>query len=422
MWSAEPVRSADTPKLVVQKYGGSSLATAERVRAAAARISRTASSGRPVIVVVSAMGDTTDELIELAYQVAPRPDERELDLLLSTGETVSATLLAMALHDLHQPAVSLSGGQAGIRSTRVFSRARITDIHPERISAELHHGKVVIVTGFQGVTDEQDITTLGRGGSDTTAVALACALGAERCEIYTDVEGIFTADPRVVPTARKVTEIGYEEMLELAQLGARVMHPRAVELGELYDMPILVASSFAEAPGTLIHRYGDVDMPMEIRKNVRGIAHDTDVARITLMGVPDRPGVAAAIFEPLAQANISVDTIAQSSGADGTTDLSFTVSRGSLERAMQITDTVAPRIGAAAVDTADDLAKVSIVGTGMQSAPGYAARMFGTLARAGVNINIISTSDIRITCVIPRARAEDAVRILHDAFELDRED
>jgi aspartate kinase len=211
-------------------------------------------------------------------------------------------------------------------------------------------------------------------------------------------------------------------MLELAQLGARVMHPRAVELGELYDMPILVASSFLDTPGTLIHRYGDTDMPMEIRKNVRGIAHDTDVARITLMGVPDRPGVAAAIFEPLAQANISVDTIAQSSGADGTTDLSFTISRGSLERAVQITDTVAPRIGAAAVDTADDLAKVSIVGTGMQSAPGYAARMFGALARAGVNINIISTSDIRITCVIPRARAEDAVRILHDAFELDRED
>ena len=414
--------SIDGRRLLVQKYGGSSLATADRIQAAARRVARTASSGRPVIVVVSAMGDTTDDLIKLAYQVTARPDNRELDLLLSTGETVSATLMAMALHDLHQPAVSLTGAQAGIRSTRVFSSARITDIHPDRISTELRHGKVVIVTGFQGVTEDQDITTLGRGGSDTTAVALACALGAERCEIYTDVEGIYTADPRVVPNARKVAEIGYEEMLELAQLGARVMHPRAVELGELYDMPILVASSFADAPGTLIHRYGDVDMPMEIRKNVRGIAHDTDVARITLMGVPDRPGVAAAIFEPLAQANISVDTIAQSSGADGTTDLSFTVSGGSLERAVQITDTVAPRIGAAAVDTADDLAKVSIVGTGMQSAPGYAARMFGALARAGVNINIISTSDIRITCVIPRSRAEDAVRVLHDAFELDRQD
>jgi aspartate kinase len=337
---------------------------------------------------------------------------------------VSATLMAMALHDLHQPAVSLTGAQAGIRSTRVFSRARITDIHPERISTELRHGKVVIVTGFQGVTEDQDITTLGRGGSDTTAVALACALGAERCDIYTDVEGIFTADPRVVPNARKLSEIGYEEMLELAQLGARVMHPRAVELGELHDMPIQVASSFAEVPGTLIHRLlsdGDPHMPMEIRKNVRGIAHDTDVARITLMRVPDRPGIAAAIFQPLAEANISVDTIAQSSGADGTTDLSFTVSRSSLEKALDITNAIGLRIGAERIDPADDLAKVSIVGTGMQSAPGYAARMFGALASAGINIAIISTSDIRITCVVPRDRAEDAVRILHQAFELDRE-
>jgi aspartate kinase len=330
--------------------------------------------------------------------------------------------MAMALHDLHQPAVSLTGAQAGIRSTHAFLHARITDIHPERISTELGHGKVVIVTGFQGVTEDQDITTLGRGASDTTAVALACALRAERCEIYTDVEGIYTADPRVVPGARKLREVGYEEMLELAQLGARVMHPRAVELAELYGMPIQVASSFTDAAGTLIHRDGDIHMPMEVRKNVRGIAHDTDVARITLVRVPDRPGVAAAIFEPLAQAGISVDTIAQSSGADGTTDLSFTISRGSLERALEITRQVAPRIGAASIDTADDLAKVSIVGTGMQSAPGYAARMFGTLASAEININIISTSDIRITCVVPRTRAEDAVRVLHAAFELDRED
>jgi aspartate kinase len=411
--------------LIVQKYGGSSLATAEHIRAAARRVSRTAATGRPVIVVVSAMGNTTDELIELAFQVAPRPDERELALLLSTGETVSATLMAMALHELQQPAVSLTGAQAGIRSTRVFTRARITDIHPERISAELHQGKVVIVTGFQGVTDDQDVTTLGRGGSDTTAVALACALGAAHCDIYTDVEGIYTADPRVVPNARKLAEVDYDEMLELAQLGARVMHPRAVELAELYDVPIQVSSSFVEIPGTLIHRVisdGGTEMPMEIRRHVRGIAHDTDVARITLVRVPDRPGVAAAIFQPLAEANISVDTIAQSSGADGMTDMSFTVSRGSLERAVEITRALGPRIGAERVDPADDLAKVSIVGTGMQSAPGYAARMFGTLASAGINIAIISTSDIRITCVVPRDRAEDAVRVLHSAFELDRED
>ncbi len=417
--------SPERPGLVVQKYGGSSLANAERIRASAQRIARAAASGRPVIVVVSAMGDTTDELIELAYQIAARPDDREMDLLLSTGETVSATLVAMALHELKQPAVSLTGAQAGIRSTRVFSKARITDIHPERISSELDQGKVVIVTGFQGVTDEQDITTLGRGGSDTTAVALACALGAERCDIYTDVEGIYTADPRVVPNARKLAEVGYEEMLELAQLGARVMHPRAVELGELYDMPIQVASSFTDVPGTLIHRVpvdGDTQMPMEIRRNVRGIAHDMDVARITLVRVADRPGVAAAVFQPLADANISVDTIAQSSGADGMTDMSFTVSRGSLERAIEITRELGPRIGAERIDPADDLAKVSIVGTGMQSAPGYAARMFGTLASAGINIGIISTSDIRITCVVPRDRAEDAVRLLHEAFELDRDD
>ena len=414
--------SSELAGLVVQKYGGSSLATAERIRAAARRVARTAASGRPVIVVVSAMGDTTDELIELAYSVADRPDDRELDLLLSTGETVSATLMAMALHDLHQPAVSLTGAQAGIRSTRVFTRARITDIRPERISTELRHGKVVIVTGFQGVTEEQDVTTFGRGGSDTTAVALACALTAERCDIYTDVEGIYTADPRVVPNARKLAAIGYEEMLEMAQLGARVMHPRAVELAELYGMPIQVASSFTDHPGTLIHRDGDMQMPMEIRKNVRGIAHDTDVARITLVRVPDRPGVAAAIFEPLAQAGINVDTIAQSSGADGTTDLSFTIPRSFLERAVSLSQSIAPQIGAASVDTADDLAKVSIVGTGMQSAPGYAARMFGALAKANINIEIISTSDIRITCVIPRERAEDAVRVLHAAFELDRED
>jgi len=286
-------------------------------------------------------------------------------------------------------------------------------------------GGANIVQSYGSVSEEQDITTLGRGASDTTAVALACALHAQRCDIYTDVEGVYTADPRVVPNARKLAEVSYEEMLELAQLGARVMAPRAVELGELYDMPIRVASSFVEAPGTLIHRLtvdGDAPMPMEIRKNVRGVAHDTDVALITLMRVPDRPGIAAAIFQPLADANISVDAIAQSSGADGTTEISFTVSRDSLARAVEITRGIAPRIHAERVDSADNLAKVSIVGTGMQSAPGYAARMFGALANADINIGIISTSDIRITCVVPRDRAEDAVRALHSTFELDRDD
>lgn len=409
-------------RLVVQKYGGSSLATAERIRNAARRIVRSAEGGRPLVAVVSAMGDTTDDLIDLAHQVSDRPHEREYDMLLSTGETVSATLMAMALHAMGQPAISLTAPQAGIRSTAVFSRARITDITGERIRAELAGGKVVVVTGFQGVTDQQDVTTLGRGGSDTTAVALACALGADRCEIYTDVEGVYTADPRVVPSARKLDEIGYEEMLELAQLGAKVMHPRAVELGELFNMPILVASTFREGTGTLIHRIPEhgARRSMEVRKNVRGIAHDTDVGRVALIRVPDRPGIAAAIFQPLADAGISVDTIAQSSGADGTTDLSFTVSRDTLAKALEITRRIAPRIGAETVDSADNLAKVSVVGTGMQSVPGYAARMFAGLAEAGINIEIISTSDIRITCVVPRDRINDAVAVLHSAFELDQ--
>jgi aspartate kinase len=411
--------TGDPRRLLVQKYGGSSLATAEHIQRAAQRVAH-AASARPIVVVVSAMGNSTDELIALARQITPQPDQREMDLLLSTGETISATLMAMALHAVGKPAVSLTAIQAGIRSTRVFGRARITDIHPTRIRTELARGKVVIVTGFQGVTEDQDVTTLGRGASDTTAVALACALAAERCEIFTDVQGVFTADPRLVPTARQLECVSYDEMLELAQLGARVMAPRAVELAELYDMPILVASSFSEAPGTLICRVlHEEGSPMEIRKNVRGIAHDTDVARITLVGVPDRPGVAAAIFQPLADATISVDTIAQSSGADGKTDLSFTVARGALDEAVRITQQVAPQIGATAVDAAHDLAKVSIVGTGMQSAPGYAARMFGALSQAKINIEIISTSDIRITCVVARDRVDEAVRALHKAFGLD---
>jgi aspartate kinase len=417
--------ATESGQLRVQKYGGSSLATSERIQNAARRVRGTAQA-HAMVVVVSAMGDTTDELIALARQVTPQPPERELDLLLSTGETASASLMAMALQALGQPAVSLTGSQAGIRSTSVFSRARITEIDPGRIRSELGDGKVVVVAGFQGVAENQDVTTLGRGGSDTTAVALACALGAERCEIYTDVAGIFTADPRLVPDARRIERISYEEMLEMAQLGARVMHPRAVELGELYDLPILVASSFSDEPGTLICRLPSEEgekaeeaRPMEIRRHVRGIAHDTDVARITLVGVPDSPGVAAAIFQPLADAAVIVDTIAQSTGADGKTDLSFTLAGGALDQALTITRQVAPSIGAATVDSADDLAKVSIVGTGMQSAPGYAARMFSTLARAGINIEIISTSDIRITCVVARDRVEEAVRVLHQAFELD---
>jgi aspartate kinase len=403
-------------QLLVQKFGGSSLGTAELIVAAARRIVAARARGHQLVVVVSAMGDQTDELIRLARSVARQPDERELDHLLSTGEMVSATLMAMALADLGAPAVSLTAAQAGIRTTQTFSRARITAIHPDRIRRELESERVVVVTGFQGITDKMDVTTLGRGGSDTTAVALACALGAECCEIYTDVEGVFTADPRIEPNARPIARISFEEMLEMAQLGARVMHPRAVELGLLFGMPIVVRSTFSDAAGTLITGGEE----MEVRKHVRGVAHDTDVAKLTLGGVPDRPGIAAAVFKPLADASISVDVIAQTASLQGLTEISFTVGRADLSRALPMMQLVAGEIGAV-LDTSDQLAKVSIVGTGMQSAPGYAARMFGALAQADVNIDMISTSDIRITCVVARDQVERAVRALHRAFDLDTE-
>jgi aspartate kinase len=403
--------------LIVQKYGGTSVGSAERIVRSADRIAAVAEAGYDIVVTVSAMGKTTDQLISLAKQVSRQPDDRELDQLLVTGEQVSASLMAMALLDRGRKAVSLTGAQAGIRTTRLFTKARITDIHPERIRRELDEGRIPIITGFQGITEDQDVTTIGRGGSDTSAVAVAAALGAERCEILTDVEGIYTADPRIVPNARKVDRISYEEMLELASLGARVMHPRAVELGEVYGVPILVRSSFTDAPGTLITRIENV----EVRKNVRGVAHDTDVAKIRIVGVPDRPGVAAAIFMPLADAAISVDTIVQNTSLDGKTDLSFTVSRADHGRAAALVEKIVPSIGAAGLDHSEDLAKVSVVGTGMQSAPGYAARMFRTLAGAGINIDMITTSDIRITCIISASQADDAVNALHAAFELDQE-
>ena len=404
-------------RLIVQKYGGTSVADADRIRRAAERVSAAVDAGYAVVVVVSAMGNATDELLALAAKVAREPDERELDHLLATGEQVSASLLAMALLDLGRPAVSLSAAQAGIRTNSLFSRALITDIEPTRIRRELSERRIPIVAGFQGVTEEQDVTTLGRGGSDTTAVALAGVLEADRCEIYTDVEGIYTADPRLVPVARKLEKISYEEMLELAQLGARVMHPRAVELGQLHGVPILVRSSFSEAPGTLIQRTESV----EFGKQVRGIAHDTDVAKIRVAGVPDRPGLAHAIFSPLAEAGISVDVIVQNASLDGKTDLSFTVSRADRARAVALVEKVVPDVGATGLDYSDELAKVSVVGTGMQSTPGYAARMFGALARSNINIEMITTSDIRITCIIDARQVQPALRALHEAFELDQE-
>lgn len=401
--------------LIVQKYGGSSVADAGRIRNVACRIAKAKDDGNQVVVVVSAMGDTTDDLIRMAHQVNEQPGERELDVLLSTGELISSTLLAMALGALGYKAVSLTGVQAGIQTDSNYSRARILRVAPKRIVSELEKDNIAIVAGFQGVTQDMDITTLGRGGSDTTAVALAASLGAEICQIYTDVEGVHSADPRLVPRANKLSRIGYEEMLELASYGAKIIHPRAVEIGELYNMPILVASSFNDSPGTIICK----EASMEVRNKVRGIAHDTNVAQITVVAVPDRPGIAAAVFEPLARANISVDTIVKNPSVDDTTDLSFTVARSDFVKTMSIVEPVAKGLGAKQCVTDSTLAKVSIVGTGMQNTPGYAARMFGTLYEQGINIQLITTSEIRITCIISEDRVKDAVQALHRAFELE---
>jgi aspartate kinase len=401
--------------LIVQKYGGTSLVDGERIRNVARRVAGTRDKGNEVVVVVSAMGDTTDDLIKLARSIADKPTERELDVLLSTGEIVSSTLLAMALKDIGYESISLSGAQAGILTDETFSQARIMNIDGKRVKKEMEAGRIVIVAGFQGVTERMDITTLGRGGSDTTAVALAAALGASVCERYTDVDGIYTADPRIVPEAKKLSEIGFEEMLEMATYGAKMIHPRAVELGEIFHVPIMVASSFTDRPGTLIH--GGVSM--ELRNRVRGIAHDFDVAKITVVGVPDRPGIAAAIFQPLAVSGISVDTIVQNASINKITDLTFTISRSQLPKAMAITENVAKQIGATSCASDAKLGKVSIIGTGMQNAPGYAAQMFATLFEQNINIQMISTSEIRITCIIEESRVRDAVRALHRAFKLE---
>ena len=418
--------------LVVQKFGGSSLADADRIRRVARRIARERAAGSDLVVIVSAMGDTTDELLGLAAAITATPDERELDMLLATGEHQSATLVSMALHALGVAAISLSGPQAGITTDGRYGRARIASIEPDRIRRELAQGKVVIVAGFQGRAAAQpgdsgelagpgagqvaDITTLGRGGSDTTAVALAARLGATRCQIFTDVRGIFTADPRLVPDARQLSIIGYEEMLELAHQGAQVMQTRAVELGWVNDVVIEVLSSFEDAPGTLIKE----DPLVEQRNKVRGIAHDRNVAKVTIVAVPDRPGIARSLFEPLAEAGVNVDMIVQNVGHGGETDMSFTVPQAELGKAKKTLEGIVRDLGAREMTTDASVAKVSIVGAGLHNAPGYAARMFGTLADAGVNIEMISTSEVRITCMIGEDSLETALRALHAAFELER--
>jgi len=410
---------------VVQKFGGSSLAEAGRIRHVAGRIARARATGAKLVVVVSAMGDTTDELLSLAAAITSDPDPRELDMLLATGEHQSATLVSMALHAQGLPAISLTGAQAGITTDSAHGRARIANVEPRRVRAELDRGNVVIVAGFQGQrigSDEGgqpgETTTLGRGGSDTTAVALAASLRADRCQIFTDVRGIYTADPRLVDDARQLSTIGYEEMLELAQQGAQVMQVRAVELGWINGVEIEVLSSFEDAPGTLIRE----DPFVEQRNKVRGLAHDRNVAKVTLLAVPDRPGIARSVFAPLADAGINVDMIVQNVGHDGATDLSFTVPRVELPRAEKVLAPVVAEMGARGLSTDPTVAKVSIIGAGLHNAPGYAARMFGTLADAGVNIEMISTSEVRITCVIEEASLKAALDALHGAFELERPD
>jgi aspartate kinase len=421
--------------LVVQKFGGSSVGDADRIRRVARRIAHERDAGARLVVVVSAMGDTTDELLALAAAVTDEPDPRELDLLLATGEHQSATLVSMALHSLGVPAISLTGAQAGITTDGRYGKARIAGVDPVRIKAELDAGKVVIVAGFQGISrvsllgdagaagghalpevNLAETTTLGRGGSDTTAVALAAGLGADRCQIFTDVRGIYTADPRIAPAARQLSIIGYEEMLELAHQGAQVMQVRAVELGWVNGVVIEVLSSFEDVPGTLIKE----DPLVEQRNKVRGLAHDRNVAKVTLVEVPDSPGVAATVFEPLAEAGINVDMIVQNVGHHGATDLSFTIPEVDLAKAKRVLEPIVRELGFREVTTDSAVAKVSIVGAGIHNAPGYAARMFRTLAAAGVNIEMISTSEIRITCMIAEDQVETAVRALHAAFELER--
>ena len=398
--------------VVVQKYGGTSVADAMRIRRVARRVVDTINAGNDVVVVVSAMGKSTDELIALAEAVSEHEHPREMDMLLTAGERISMALCAMAIEDLGVPAMSLTGSQAGILTTGAHGHAEIVDIRADRVRAGLGEGKAVIVAGFQGVSPtSKDVTTLGRGGSDATAVALAASLQADLCEIYTDVDGVFTADPRLVPNARKLNEVTYEEMLELSAAGAGVLMARSVEFGRRYGIPIHVRSSFHDDPGTWVK-----EETME-EAIIRGIAHDTSEAKVTVHGVPDRPGVAAALFEPLAEADVNVDMIVQNVSRQGVTDISFTVPRAGQDRAREIAGQVAESFGAGGVDVDPEIAKVSLVGAGMKSESGIAAEMFRVLSQNGINIEMISTSPIRISCVVRADDVEKAVRCLHDAFQ-----
>jgi aspartate kinase len=407
--------------LIVQKFGGSSVADAESIKRVAARIAATKRSGQSVVVVVSAMGDTTDELIDLANQVSPMPNGRELDMLLTAGERISMALLAMAISNLGLEARSFTGSQAGIITTSTHGRARVIDVTPGRIKEALDEGAIAIVAGFQGISqDTKDITTLGRGGSDTTAVALAAALDADVCEIYTDVDGVFSADPRIVTAARKLKSVTYEEMLELAASGAKVLHLRCVEYARRFNLPIHVRSSFSNLEGTWVVKDQPEGGSME-QAIISGIAHDKSEAKITIVGVPDRAGVAARIFQSIADADINIDMIVQnvSAAATGLTDISFTLPRAEGSRATGIVQKLQGEIGFQSIQYDDQIGKLSLIGAGMRSHPGVTATFFAAMADAGVNIEMISTSEIRISIVCRQADIERAVQAAHTAFDLD---
>jgi len=410
--------------LIVQKYGGSSVADADGIKRVAQRIVRTHKGGDQVVVAVSAMGDSTDELIELAGQVSPLPPARELDMLLTAGERISMALLAMAIANLGLEARSFTGSQAGVITDGTHGRARIIDVTPGRISSALAEGSIPIVAGFQGVSqDSKDVTTLGRGGTDTTAVALAAALGADVCEIYTDVDGVFTADPRIVMSARRIPRISYEEMLEMAACGAKVLMLRCVEYARRYDVPIHVRSSFSERAGTWVGGHANTDAKEAAMEQaiISGVAHDRSEAKITVVGVPDRVGEAARIFTAIAEAGINIDMIVQnvSAVATGRTDISFTLPREDGQRGMAALQRLREMMGFESLLYDDRIGKVSLIGAGMRSHPGVSARFFGALAEAGVNIEMISTSEIRISVVVDQDDLDRAVIATHKAFELD---
>ncbi|GAW93248.1 aspartate kinase [Calderihabitans maritimus] len=401
--------------LVVQKYGGSSVADAEKIRRVARRVVECYKKGNQVVVVVSAMGDTTDELISKAREVTENPPDREMDMLLATGEQQSIALLAMAIQALGYPVISLTGPQAGILTDNVHTKAKILEVSSDRLLKELGEGKIVIVAGFQGITMDNEITTLGRGGSDTTAVAIAAALKADVCEIFTDVDGVFTADPRLVPSARKLSRISYDEMLELASLGALVLQPRAVEFAKQYHVRLHVRSSFNYNEGTIVEEVSDMEKEMV----VSGVAHDLNVAKITVFDVPDRPGIACRLFSALARESINVDMIVQSQMRNEINNISFTIGKDDLRKAVGIIERIKGEIGASGFSYDDSVAKVSIVGAGMITNPGVAARMFEALAEEDINIQMISTSEIKVSCIIDAQEIQKAVLALHKKFGLE---